>query len=220
MKITRFAQSCVLIETKNKRILIDPGNIQYQESFLNNEWKDVDVLLITHKHADHCHIDAIKEIIKNKKTKFYTTQEVAAAYPEIQSEIIKEGDILNCDDIKIEAVKAIHGYVPFLKGDKEIKENVGYIIDDGACRVYQTSDTICFNNNYKCDVLFVPVCDHGLVMGPYEAALFTKETGAKLVVPIHYDNPKYPADFERVKKEFEAQDLNFKFLTIGESFIK
>lgn len=217
MKITKFAQSCVLIETNGKRILIDPGYLQYKESYPENEWKDIDILLITHKHGDHCHVDAVKEIVKNPTTKFYTTKEVANTYPELSPEIVKENDVLTFDNIKIEVVKAVHGYIPLLKGGKEIYENVGFIIDDGVKRAYQTSDTICFENNYKCDVLLVPVVNHGLVMSPWEAALFAKETDAELVIPIHYDNPSHPADFELVKKEFEAQGLNYKFLEIGES---
>ena len=61
MKITRYAQSCVLIEAKGKRILVDPGVIGHDESLLE-DWKDIDLLLVTHKHGDHCHEEAIKEI--------------------------------------------------------------------------------------------------------------------------------------------------------------
>ena len=32
MKITKFNQSCLLVETNNKKFLIDPGNIGYNES--------------------------------------------------------------------------------------------------------------------------------------------------------------------------------------------
>lgn len=216
MKITRFAQSCILIETNNKKILVDPGNIEYKESYSNKEWANIDILLVTHKHGDHCHLEAIQEIVKNSKTKFYTTKEVAKAYPELSPEIIKADDVLDLDGIKIEVTKAVHGYVPFLKGDKEIHENVGYIIDDGINRAYQTSDTICFENDYKCDVLFVPVVNHGLVMSSWEAALFAKETEAKLVIPIHYHNPSHPVDFKQVEKDFKEQNLNFKFLEIEE----
>ena len=217
MKITRFAQSCILIETNGKRILLDPGYLQYKESYPDNEWKDIDILLVTHKHGDHCHSEAVKKILQNSKTKFYTTKEVADAYPEISPNIVRVGDVLNFDDVKIEVVKAIHGYIPLLKGGKEVNENVGFIIDDGKNRVYQTSDTICFENDYKCDVLFVPICNHGLVMGPFEASLFAKETGAKLVIPIHYDNPKFPADLKEVEKYFNGQGLNFKFLDLEET---
>lgn len=114
MKITRFAQSCLLVEANGKRILIDPGYIQYKESYPQNEWSDIDVILVTHKHADHCHIDAIKEITKDQKTKFYSSQEVANAFPTLTPEIVKDGDVLTFDDIKVEVVKAVHGWVPHL----------------------------------------------------------------------------------------------------------
>ncbi len=217
MKITRFAQSCLLIEANEKRILIDPGYIQYKESYPQKEWSDIDVVLVTHKHGDHCHRDAIKEILKNPKTKFYTSQEVADAFPELSPEIVKDGDILIFDNVKVEVIKAVHGWIPLFKRGKEINENIAFIIDNGVNRAYQTSDTICFENSYKCDILFVPVVNHGVVMGSWEAALFAKETGAKLVIPIHYDNPSHPANFKQIEKDFKRQGLNFKFLKIEET---
>ena len=33
MKITKYPQSCIMIETNNKKILIDAGGIKYQEKF-------------------------------------------------------------------------------------------------------------------------------------------------------------------------------------------
>ena len=93
-------------------------------------------------------------------------------------------------------VKAIHGYNPLLKNGGKVFENVGYIVDDGEHRIYITSDTICFDNDYKADVVALPVTAHGLTMSSFEAALFAKELGAKLVLPIHMDNEKYPTDME------------------------
>jgi L-ascorbate metabolism protein UlaG (beta-lactamase superfamily) len=217
MKITKFGQSCILIETKNKRILIDPGNLLFNKELLQDQWSNLDVLLVTHKHADHCFDFVIKEIVKNSKTKFYTSREVVDSHLELFPNVVKEGDVLNLDEIKIEVVKAIHGYLPHLKNGNEIKENIGYIIDDGEYRAYHTSDSLGFNNDYKCDVIFIPVCNHGLVMGAFEASRFAKETGAKLVIPIHYDNPLYPADLDKVKEEFKKESLNYKILKIGES---
>ena len=94
---------------------------------------------------------------------------------------------------------------------------IGFIVDDSSKRYYFTSDTLCFDNDYKCDVVFVPVCNHGLVMGPFEAAAFSKEHGASLIIPVHYDNPSYPTDLEKVKEEFSKLDLNLKVLNIKES---
>src|SRR3989344_5320927 len=216
MKITKFAQSCILVETKGKRILVDPGNLQWEKSLLEKDWVNIDLILVTHKHGDHCHAESIKEIIHRDKAQLYTTQEVAVAYPELSPKIVKEGVVINFEDIKIEVVKAVHGYMPFLKGAGEVHKNVGYIIDNGKKKAYFTSDSISFKNDYKCNVIFVPVSNHGLVMGPFEAALFAKETGAELVIPIHYDNPKFPADLAKVEEEFNKQKLSYKILQIKE----
>lgn len=44
-----------------------------------------------------------------------------------------------------------------------------------------------------------------------------KELGAKLVLPIHMDNEKYPTNLEYMKKNFETFDINYKVLEIEES---
>jgi L-ascorbate metabolism protein UlaG (beta-lactamase superfamily) len=215
MEITKFAQSCILIETKGKRILIDPGVIQFDEALIENQWKDIDLILVTHKHGDHCNPKAITALMNRYHSKLYSTKEVADFYPELSSIIIKEGDVIELGEIKVTVVKAIHGYIPILKGEKKINENVGYIVE-GDKKAYLAGDTICFENDYKCDIVFVPICNHGLVMGPFEAGLFAKTTEADLVVPVHYDNPLYQVNLERVEEEFEKQGLNYKILNIGE----
>lgn len=217
MKITRYGQSCVLIETREKRILIDPGSYLYQDSLLEKDWADIDVLLITHKHGDHCLPEAVREIVRNSQTKFYSIQEVKDAYPELNPQITKEGEILEFDQIKIEVTKSVHGYITSFKGDKEINENVGFLIDDGEQKVYVVGDSLSFKNDYQCDVIIIPICNHGFVMGPFDAALFAKETGAGLVIPNHYDSPKHPGDFDLVKEEFNKQGLNYKILDYKES---
>ena len=119
MKIKKYPQSCFIIETNNKKILIDAGGLKYQDKF-----------------------------------------------------------------------------------------------DDGIKRFYTTSDTICFNNNYKCDVVALPITAHGLTMSSYEAALYSKELGAKLVIPVHMDNDFYPTNLNYMKENFEKFDINYKVLEI------
>ncbi len=212
MKITKYPQSCLMIETDNKRILIDAGGLKYQDKFLE-EWKKADIILITHKHGDHIKSDVLKDI----NIPIYSTQEVQDTYPEIKFNIVKENDILDFDSIKIEVVKAIHGYNPLLKNGGQVFENVGYIIDDGSHRLYTTSDTICFNNDYKADVVALPVTAYGLTMSAFEASLFSKELGANLVLPIHMDNEKYPTDVNYMKENFDKFSINYKVLGIEES---
>jgi len=212
MKITKYPQSCLMIETNNKKILIDSGSLKYQNKFLE-KWKKADIILVTHKHGDHIKSDVLKDI----NIPIYSTEEVQNTYPDIKINVVKENDILDFDDVKIEVVKAIHGYNPLLKNGGQVFENVGYIIDDGKHRLYVTSDTICFNNDYKADVVALPVTAHGLTMSSFEASLFAKELGANLVLPIHMDNEKYPTETNYMKKNFEKFEINYKVLDIEET---
>lgn len=203
-----------MIETKNEKIVVDPGVYSCSEEMLI-KCKNPSAILITHKHSDHCDINSINKIL-GEKTKIYTSKEVINTYPKLKAEIVKDGYNLSIGEVLIEVVKAVHGYNPMLKGDKEIHEGLGFIIDRGK-KVYLVGDSICFKNEYKCNILFVPVNNHGVCMGPFEAALFAKETNAELVIPYHYDNPSLPADLAKVKEEFEKQKLNYKFLEANET---
>lgn len=59
MKITKYPQSCVMVEINNKKILIDAGGLKYQEKYFE-AWKKADIILITHKHPDHVKADILK----------------------------------------------------------------------------------------------------------------------------------------------------------------
>jgi L-ascorbate metabolism protein UlaG (beta-lactamase superfamily) len=209
MKITKYPQSCLLIETRGKKILVDPGVLKYKEEYFN-VWNKADIILITHKHPDHCNSEVLENL--DKSIKIYSTNEVKMANPLLDIVIIKENDVIELENIKIEVVHAIHGYQPLLKGDKEIYENVGYIIDDGENRLYATSDTVCFKNEYKADILCAPVTGYGLTMSAFETSLYAKEVGAKITLPIHMDNPTFPPDFDFIEKMFNKYETEYKML--------
>ncbi len=116
----------------------------------------------------------------------------------------------------IEVVGAVHGYLPHMRG-QSVQENVGYIIDDGENRVYISSDTICFENEYTYNVMCVGISDYGIEMGVFEASLLAKENNCKLVIPVHLDNPKYPVDLEFFKQQMDNVGIKYKILDIGQS---
>ncbi len=222
MKVTKFAQSCILIETNSAKILVDPGHLLLDENVVK-AWMHPDFILITHKHGDHFHEESVKRIT-TPKTIIFATRETADFYKNTKFKIIKQGNkfSLGSAGIEVEVVKGVHGYLPRLKGAKEVNEAIGYIFTEknpGAQnkRLYHTGDTISFKNDYKCDTIMLPVNNHGVCLGPYDAAAFAKETGAGLVIPIHYDNPELPADMEKVEEEFKKAGLNYKILKMGES---
>jgi L-ascorbate metabolism protein UlaG (beta-lactamase superfamily) len=216
MKVTKYGQSCFLIESNNNKILIDPGNLKLTNDIIN-EWMNPTHIFITHRHADHIHLPSIEKI-RNENTKIYSTSEVKKYNPEFEFNIIKENDEIQIDGFSVKAVHAIHGYLPPMKyNDAVIKENIGYLFEIEGKKIYHTSDTISFDNDVECDIIFVPVCGHGVVMDAFTASLFAKETKATMVIPCHYDNPKYPVDINDVKEKMKAQELNYKVLEVSES---
>ena len=86
MKITKFPQSCLLVETKGKKILVDPGNLKYKEEYFNI-WNTVDIILITHKHSDHCNTEILEKVDKN--IKIYSSNEVKNTHPTLDINIVK-----------------------------------------------------------------------------------------------------------------------------------
>ena len=74
MKITKFGHCCLLIEEQALRILTDPGSYSTGQETAKN----IDVILITHEHQDHLHIDSLKNVLKNNpQAKVITNKGVA-----------------------------------------------------------------------------------------------------------------------------------------------
>jgi L-ascorbate metabolism protein UlaG (beta-lactamase superfamily) len=102
---------------------------------------------------------------------------------------------------------------------EEVRENIGYIIDAGDVRLYITSDTINFNNNYKCDVLCMPFNGNGLTMGIIDGISFAKDINPKLLLPIHmqHPNPIMNPNIDLLRMSLEREDINYKILEVGQT---
>src|SRR3989344_8245738 len=61
MKITKYGHSCLLVEDKDARVIIDPGYLSSGQ----NEVKNVDAVLITHEHPDHLDLGSLGAILSN-----------------------------------------------------------------------------------------------------------------------------------------------------------
>ncbi|MGI8419786.1 MAG: MBL fold metallo-hydrolase [Candidatus Levyibacteriota bacterium] len=65
MKISKYLHSCLLIEDKDQTVLIDPSNFTAQEKALDvTKLHQLDYILITHEHQDHCYPPLIKDMLK------------------------------------------------------------------------------------------------------------------------------------------------------------
>lgn len=172
--------SCIKI-TKEKVIYIDPFEIK-------KEYKDADLIFITHSHYDH-----YSELDINKIRKENT---IIVAPEDLISKLImlgvKEENIItvepnerDCiDDIKFETVPAYNLDKTFHPKEKNW---VGYILEIDGIRYYIAGDTDATEEIKKvhCDVAFVPV-GGTYTMDYKEAAMLVNEIQPKIAIPIHY----------------------------------
>lgn len=166
---------------KGKMIYIDPYHIE-------KNYKDADMIFITHDHYDHYSEEDIDKIRKNN-TIFIVPENLLNKLIKkgINDENIitlDPGDAENIDGIKVEAIHSYNIDKPF-----HPKENnwLGYVIEIDGVRYYIAGDTDITeeNKNIKCDVAFVPVGGK-YTMNFSEAAQLINIIKPKIAVPIHY----------------------------------
>lgn len=193
MKITKHMQSCFLIETKESRILIDPGSFVFNEEEKRPEnFIDISLLIITHPHFDHFDWDNIQRIIEQNNPVVLSTAQtietIKEKYPNSDCRIVSTGFKQKIGDVEIEGFDSEHGPLPT---GKPIPKVCGVVIDDGENRFYTPGDSIFLDEKTRADIVAVPICGQ-VVMNIEEAKGELLKLKPKLAIPIHYDNPKFP----------------------------
>lgn len=198
----------MVIEIDGKRIMTDPSNADYGgDSILE---KDLALVLITHEHADHLHVDTLKEILKNNSTaKVISNASVGKLLSDAGIEYIKVEDREEYDfqGIKIVGFGDTHAQIYEEYGQVQ---NTGYIVN-----------SFCFPGDSfnmpdrKVDILALPV------LGPWmkmkEAIDYAKEVQPRICFPVH-DGPLKPfATFVyKIPEHFLSKvGIIFKKLDIG-----
>lgn len=64
MRVTKFGHSCLFVETTELSVLFDPGIYSWQDEFDFSPIGQLDVIAITHVHADHCHPEFVRALIE------------------------------------------------------------------------------------------------------------------------------------------------------------
>ena len=182
------------IITNGKRIAVDPYN-------LRDGLDKVDIVLITHDHSDHCSVKDIQKIVK-RGTIVVGTPHVQSAVMKVEGvhvQPIEVGDVLELEDIKIEAVRA-YNVNKYRDAEKKVHFHpknegyVGYIIKLGNVVIYHSGDTDVIPEMKKLTgygkhgntfVALLPVSGT-YVMDVDEAFEVAQMLKPDLVVPMHY----------------------------------
>jgi len=121
MKITKFGHACLLIEEGKLRILMDPGNF-----CATPDVADIDVILITHEHDDHCFLASIKTVLeKNPRAEIITHEAVGKKLATIGAPYtpIKDGETIERKGVLISSHGSQHARI---HQDIPILANTGF----------------------------------------------------------------------------------------------
>lgn len=205
MKITKYLHSCLLVEDQENTVLIDPGNYTYEDHALDiNKLKQLDYILITHSHPDHCHLPFIKELV----AKFPDVQ--IMSNPTVAWLLSPEGIT-----VRTEATDSIGmETVPHEKlWDKEAPENTIFTVFN---KLTHPGDT--FQVSHTTDVLALPLqSPWGSTAAAVSLAVKLKP---KVIIPIHdwhWKDDVRTAMYHRLTEFFAQIGMQFKGLETGKS---
>jgi L-ascorbate metabolism protein UlaG (beta-lactamase superfamily) len=189
MNITKFGHCCLLIETKDLRILTDPGT--YSEG--QNTAHNIDVVLITHEHGDHLHIDSLKQILANNPSARVITNSAVGKLLDAEGiayEVLEEGDTSMVGEVLLEAFG--HEHAEVYAGLITPVMNTGYFVDE---RLFYPGDA--FTDPQKpVEILALPMA--GPWMKLSEAIDYAKALKPQICFPVHDGILKTPGMMNRV----------------------
>lgn len=176
MQIVHYGHACVLLETDNGRILLDPG--AFSAGF--EKERELAAVLITHQHFDHIDSEKLPVLLQaNPDAKLIVDpgSEETVAKLGLEYQVVNPGDAF---EVGGTAVNVVGGQHAVIHQDIPVIPNVGYLFDHGA--FYHPGDSFHVPEQ-KVDVLGLPTGAPWLKAG--EAVDFLRAVAPRLAVPIH-----------------------------------
>jgi len=161
---------------------IDAGKTIYFDPYQIAGGPVADLILVSHDHFDHCSPEDIQKI-QGSKTIIVTEKDCAKKLAG-DIRVMKAGDILDLEEVKVEAV-------PSYNVDKDFhpkkKGWLGFVVETEGVRVYHAGDTdfIPEMKELKVDIAFLPVSGT-YVMTAEQAVKAALDIRPKLAIPMHY----------------------------------
>jgi L-ascorbate metabolism protein UlaG (beta-lactamase superfamily) len=185
MKVTRYFQSCLLVEANGVRILIDPSG---QEKERLDKFGQIDAVFYTHEHMDHFDAGMAQQFVEEGVAPVYAN---ASTAKQVQASVttVEDGQEYDVDGLSIKAIELPHCLM--VDGSTSV-QNTGYLVNN---ELFHPGDGAELSG-LEVKTLAVPL--NGPDISPHDAFKFGKQVKAENLIPIHYDflggNPDFFAN--------------------------
>ena len=205
MRIQKLSHCCLVIDVNDKRILLDPGFYSIEE---HDKLSGIDIVLITHEHADHFHIESLKALIKRCPDIVVITNDSVGAIlakEGVEHRIMIHGNSVDVKGIHIDAYgtdhAVIHSSIPLFS-------NVGFFIND---QFFFPGDALT-DPKRQIDILALPVAGPWIKIS--EAIDYALALKPKMAFPVH-DAVRIPTTHMVPEKVLGTNGIEFIKLEEG-----
>jgi L-ascorbate metabolism protein UlaG (beta-lactamase superfamily) len=181
LKITFLGHASLAFAYQGKVLYVDPVGNPSGTPVDYSKMPKADIILVTHEHFDHLDPKAIS-VLRKEQTKIILTK--ACAEKVSGGTVMKNGDALTVQGIKIEAVPAyniVQKFHPKGVGN-------GYVLNFDKTRTYvagDTENTPEMKQLKNIDIAFLPM-NLPYTMTPEMVADAAKAFEPKILYPYHY----------------------------------
>lgn len=251
IKITALGQVGFIFENRDEKIIVDPYLSDYVSEIYGDHLKrqynldlevldltNINLVLISHAHEDHCDPNSLRIINKlNNTHKIYGSYECAEIFSknELDLSFFKEAfinGIPSLKNFKFEVIPSAHTNIEY--NEVGASRFLGFIIKVDNRIFYHAGDTIpdeLISSKLPdtIDYAFLPINERnyfrfrdGIIgnMSPKEALQWAKEINVKNLVPTHWDafqpNSTYKEELEFLYNK-ENYEFNLIWIEAGKS---
>jgi L-ascorbate metabolism protein UlaG (beta-lactamase superfamily) len=177
VRITKYPQSCLVVEADNgARLLIDAG-FHVTRGRALDELGSIDAALYTHEHPDHFDEAWVGPLLE-RGVPVFANPEVCAMIGE-GATTVEAGTTFRAAEVAIDAFDLPH--MPMVDG-RPGPPNLGYLVDGRLLHPGDAKDL----GDLRVEVLATPIA--GPSLSARDAFLMVEAAGARVSIPVHYDH--------------------------------
>jgi len=207
MTITKIGHCCLLIETKGKRILTDPGSYTVES---HSKLDRIDYILFTHEHQDHYHIESLKILLENNpQVSIFANNSVSNLLHKenIAHTLVSHNESVLLGEVRVLGIGEKHAQ---MHSSIPQANNLGFLIDE---RLWYPGDAFT-NPERQIEILALPVSGPWMKIG--EAIDYALLLKPKTAFPVH-DGTRFGSAHTVPLKILRENGIEFLILNESET---